>query len=394
MISFDQAIARINASIHSLGSEAVPLNRAASRVLADPLRAQLDSPRQAVSAMDGYAVRDADVSSPGARLRLIGESFAGSPFSGVLGPADTVRIFTGAALPAGADRVIMQENVSRAGSTVEAHPLGNAWHVRQQASDFAAGTLLLDAGTLLAARAMVVAAAADEPALLVTRAPRVAIIATGDEFAKPGKARQNADAIPESVSFGIAAMTRQWGGEIVASFRGGDKLDMLQSLAEDALAMADLIIVTGGASVGERDFAKAMFTPHGLDLLFSKVAIKPGKPVWLGRTAEKLVLGLPGNPTSAMVTARLFLVPVLAALLSLRNPAALDWHWLPLAKPLKEMGDRETFARAFWGRKGLELIENQDSAAQHALVRADWLIRCPAKQPALPMGTMVEAVQF
>ena len=154
------------------------------------------------------------------------------------------------------------------------------------------------------------------------------------------------------------------------------------------------MIVTGGASVGERDFARAMFAPHGLDLLFSKVAIKPGKPVWLGRARGKWVLGLPGNPTSAMVTARLFLQPVLARLLGQSAQAPLGWRHLPLAAPLGPTGDRERFVRAIWSQAGLVPLGNQDSGVQGGLAQADWLVRCPPEQPPQEAGTLVTALPF
>jgi molybdopterin molybdotransferase len=184
------------------------------------------------------------------------------------------------------------------------------------------------------------------------------------------------------------------GAEIVRREVGGDSLHELEQLAGAALAQADLVIVTGGASVGERDFAKPMFEAHGLDLVFSKVAIKPGKPVWLGRAAGTWVLGLPGNPTSAMVTARLFLLPLLAALQGQPTRDVLRWRHLPLAAPLLGNGPRETFVRAVWEEDGLTPIGNQDSGAQGALARADWLIRRAPNGPAEQAGTLVRALAF
>ena len=153
-----------------------------------------------------------------------------------------------------------------------------------------------------------------------------------------------------------------------------------------------IVIVIGGASVGDRDFAKPMFAPHGLALVFDRLAIKPGKPVWLGRAGARLVLGLPGNPSSAMVTARLFLVPILERLQGGEGYHA--WRDMPLATPLPATGDRETFARAHWGQAGLEVLGNQDSGVQGGLARADWLIRCPSSQAGLEAGNTVSALLF
>ena len=395
IIDFDEALAIIQREVKPLGNETLSLAQSAGRVLAIDLVARLDSPRSAVSAMDGYAVRNADVAGIGARLKLIGESFAGTGALPPLGSGEAMRIFTGAPMPQGADRVIMQENIERDGDEVIiARDYGPGWHVRAQASDFAGGDVLLKAGQFLGPRAMVTAAAADRADLEVTRAPRIAIIGTGDELAEPGHAHEREGAIPESVTFGVAALVEQWGGIVVRSERGADDLPHLEVQAKAALDCADLVVVTGGASVGEKDFAKAMFAVHGADILFAKVAIKPGKPVWLARVDTKWVLGLPGNPTSAMVTARLFLVTILTALLGQTVPRAIVWQKLPLANAIKATGDRETFVRAHLGEEGLSTICNQDSGAQLALVEADWLIRCPAGTSALESGAMVQALAF
>lgn len=394
MISFDEAIALIARAVHPLGHEEVPLGEAAGRVLAQPLSARSAAPRQAVAAMDGYAVVDA-ATRAGLDLTVIGESRAGQGFAGTVAPGQAVRIFTGAPMPDGADRCIMQEYAARDGDMVRfAEGYGPAWHVRAAGSDFAAGDTLLEAGTRLTPRAMIAAAAADRAILSVSLQPRIAIIGTGDELAAPGEAHLRADAIPESVTFGVAALAVQAGGRVVHRAIGLDELPALERAAGDALAAADVVIVTGGASVGERDFAKPMFAPHGLELVFAKVGIKPGKPVWLGRAAGKWVIGLPGNPTSAMVTARLFLLPLLALLQGQALDGVLRWRTLPLAAPLGETGGRETFVRARWDDDGLVPVSNQDSGAQGALLGADWLIRCPAGQGALAAGDLVRALSF
>lgn len=394
MISFDEALALLAGAVRPLAAEEVPLDRAHGRVLAEPVHAALPSPRGDVSAMDGYALRDADA-GVGAALRLIGQSFAGGPPPPPLGAGDAVRIFTGAALPPGANRVVMQENCAADGDSVTiVREYGPGWHVRRAGSDFAAGALLLAAGHRLDPQAVIALAAADRAAALVHRRPRVALIATGDELAAPGTARDNPQAIPESVSFGIAALAAEHGGELVFKRTGGDSLPDLAALAGEALAAADVVIVTGGASVGDRDFAKPMFAAHGLELLFPKVAIKPGKPVWLGRAQGRWVLGLPGNPTSALVTARLFLAALLGALQGRVPSAVLDWMDLPLAAPLPATGDRLTFTRARWAGAGLAPIGNQDSGVQGELAQAQWLIRCEPGAPALAAGATIAALRF
>ncbi|MBA4760283.1 molybdopterin molybdotransferase MoeA [Sphingomonas sp.] len=394
MITLDAALALLADAVTPLAREEVAIHAAAGRVLAAPVIARTAFPRSAVAAMDGYAV-SAATTVPDAPLRLIGESRAGARFAGCVGAGEAVRIFTGAPMPDGADRCIMQEYATRDGDLVRFAPgYGPGWHVREAGSDFAAENELLAAGTRLGPRAMVAAAAADRAMLSVHARPRVAILGTGDELAPPGSAWQRSDAIPDSVTHGITAMVEEAGGEVVTRSTGGDDLNMLEALAATLLAAADVVVVTGGASVGERDFARPMFAPHGLDLLFAKVAIKPGKPVWIGRARGTWVVGLPGNPGSAMVTARLFLLPLLAALQGQAVAQLLRWRHLPLVAPLGATGSRETLVRACWDDAGLRPIAMQDSGAQHALVEAGWLIRCPAGQPALPCGQAVAALSF
>lgn len=375
MIGYDQARALLAARVQPLASEQVALIDAAGRVLAEPVRAAVASPRRDVSAMDGYALRDADAAI-GARLRVIGESFAGGPLPPPLGPGEAVRIFTGAALPQGADRVVMQENCSADGAVVTIDAaFGPGWHVRRAGSDFAAGDLLLEAGRWLDPRALVALAGADRDHAMVYRAPRLAIIATGDELAPPGSARDQALAIPESVSFGVAALAGQAGARVVERLSGRDDLEGLRQLAARALACADVVVVTGGASVGERDFAKVMFAAHDPEMLFAKVAMKPGKPVWMAQAKGRWIVGLPGNPTSAMVTARLFLAPLLAALQGRALDEVLGWEDRPLAAALPPAGDRVNFVRAAWSDQGLVPLLRQDSSAQSALAQAEWLVR-------------------
>ncbi|MFN6934601.1 MAG: molybdopterin molybdotransferase MoeA, partial [Tsuneonella sp.] len=330
---------------------------------------------------------------PDRLISVIGESRAGNSFAGPVGEGEAVRIFTGAPMPVGADWVVIQENAVREGDTVRfPRGVGETAFVRKAGSDFAAGAVLLPAGTRLTSRAMVAAAAADHAEVAVAAVPRVALFATGDEIAAAGTAHLRPDAIPDSVSPGIAAMIAEAGGRLVERLAGADDLDTLSAIAGKSLANADLVVVTGGASVGERDFAKPMFVAHGLDIVFDKVAIKPGKPVWFGKVSETWVLGLPGNPTSAMVTAALFLRPILARLQGAEF--AHLWRRMQLAAELPRTGHRETFARARWDAEGLVPLPNQDSGSQATLLAADWLIRCPLNQPAIPAGEWVTALGF
>jgi molybdopterin molybdotransferase len=395
MISFDGAIELVRSVAAPLGKETVSVAEAAGRILAGPAIAQIDSPRWDVSAMDGYAIREGDLEHYPVSLELAGEAFAGRGSDASVEQGTCVRIFTGAPVPSGADRVVIQENVRREGdiAIIEEHP-GPARYIRRRGSDFCAQEQLLAPGRLLDPRAIVAAAAADVAELEVYRRPRLKIVGTGDELAEPGSARGRPDAIPESVSFGIAALAEQWGAQCIGRSRLRDDLPAMVDAAEAAIEQADLVVVTGGASVGEKDFAKLMFEPLGLELVFSKVSIKPGKPVWLGRVRDKLVVGLPGNPTSALVTARLFLAPLLAGLMGRPIEHALGWRTMPIASPVKDCGARETFHRARSVDGAAEILFFQDSSAQKALAEADLLVRQRARAPAIGAGELVEVLDF
>lgn len=395
LISFDAAIALVADVARPLGTETLGLAEASGRVLAQPVHAGLDAPRCDVSAMDGYAVRDADLDALPATLHVVGSSFAGIPFAGTLGPGQAVRIFTGAYVPTGADRVVIQEVCHAGDGTVTIDQAqGAGRNVREAGSDFAAGALLLPAGTVIGPRQLVVAAAADQATVAVARRPRLAILSTGDELVAPGTARDGTATIPESLSLGLAALAESWGAQAHVLGRWGDSLASLEQAAAEAIVGNDIVVVTGGASVGERDHAKAMFEPSGLDLIFSKVDIKPGKPVWLGRAGDAFIVGLPGNPSSAMVTARLFLAPLLAGLSGRAIAAALDWRPAMLAAPLPAGGARETFMRAQRIGSQASPLAHQDSGAQAPLAQADLLVRCASHAPARTRGDLVDVLDF
>ena len=395
MIDFDTALALILNEARPLPCETVALDAAAERVLATDLRARGDAPRAAVSAMDGYAVRDADLATFPARLPIATVAFAGRADVPSLPAGSCARVFTGGPVPYGTDRIVVQEIVGRDGDLALFEvPPGPGNHIRAAGSDFRAGDTLLPARTVLGFRAMVAAAAADVAALSVVRRPRIVILGTGDELAEPGQALETPGSIPESVSFGIAALARQCGGEVLARRRLTDTPELLEAAARRALDEADLVVVTGGASVGEKDYARSMFAPFGLELIFSKVAIKPGKPVWFGRAGGKLVLGLPGNPTSALVTARLFMAPLVAGLAGRDPVALLNWRNMTLTAPLKPCGERETFERGRLVGSGVAGLAVQDSATQMALATADVLIRRRAGATALNAGDSVLVLDF
>jgi molybdopterin molybdotransferase len=289
----------------------------------------------------------------------------------------------------------MQENIRREGDeAVVEDPGSRATHVRPQGSDFRAGETLLAAGRRLDPRAMVAAGAADQAEVEVVRRPGLLTLSTGDELFEPGSAHLTRFGIPESISLGVAALAEAWGARALGRRRLADDLPAMRRAAAAALAVADVVVVTGGASVGERDFARAMFEDAGLELVFSKVEIKPGKPVWLGRAGGRIVIGLPGNPTSAMVTGRLFLAPLLLGLGGGDPKAALAWRTAPLGAALPATGDRETFYRGRTTPAGIEPFSDQDSGSQKTLAAADVLIRRRAHTPALAAGETAEVLDF
>lgn len=392
MIAFDAAMALVAAQARDPATKTLPLADAAGRVLAEDLLAPVDAPLHPLAMMDGYAVRLEDVLA-GGPLAIAATSRAGAGWAGPLGPGQAARIFTGAQVPQGADCVIMQEyaEVEEAGVWFrEGH--GPARHIRAAASDFRRGDVLLARGTRLTPRALVAAAAADTAQVRVARPPRVAVLTIGDELAAPGSTGAQPDRIPDTLSAALVAAVRAWGGEIVSRHMLADDPASAQAAATAALGEADLVVIAGGASVGEHDLARSMFAAHATQSLFARVAIKPGRPVWLSRAGDRLVLGLPGNPTSALVTARLFLQPLLAGLQGARGGHC--WRLVPLAAPLAATGQRESFARARWETGGLIPLESQLSGAQAALADADCLIRCPPGQAELAPGTLVPMLDF
>lgn len=394
MISFQQACAIIAAQAAPLGFEDVPIEEASGRLLAAPVVAAVDSPPAAVSAMDGYAVRDCDLASHG-EFCMIGAAYPGASYSGTVGAGEAVRVFTGARIPDGADRVIVQENVRQEGEIariVMAPSLKR--HIRPQGGDFRVGDILLETGHRLNARSMVAAAGADTATLRVWRQPRISIVATGDELVAPGEARTSRDGIPESVSYGVAALTEAWGGRVVGRHRLRDELAAMEEGARSALSDADLMVITGGASVGEKDFAKAACIAAGAEILFAKVAIQPGKPVWFARADSRLIIGLPGNPGSAMVAARLFLAPLIAGLSGRGSEVALRWRQFALAEPIGATGERESFVRGHIRDNQAVAVANHDSGMQRTLVEADILIRRPPLAMAVGAGSLVDVLDF
>jgi molybdopterin molybdotransferase len=395
LLPVDEALRRILDGVAPLGSESVDLIGAADRVLAEDVMATLTQPPFDASAMDGYAARAADVANVPAALTVIGESNAGGPFGREVGPGEAVRIFTGAAVPTGADCVVIQEDTERSGEALSVREAASPGaNIRRKGGDFRQGHTLLRAGRLLDASAITLAAAAGHASLQVRRAPRIAILATGDELVEPGT-KPGPGQIVASNSYGLAALVKRFGGDARLLGIAGDTLDDLQaklSLAADA----DVLVTIGGASVGDRDLVKPALEARGMALDFWKVAVRPGKPMLFGRLEAQRVLGLPGNPLSCLIAARLFLVPLIFRLLG-RTDAPLRELSAVLAHPLEANGARQHYMRATLspGAAGLPpvtALTTQDSAHMSTLAAADALIVRPPNAPAAPAGEAVRVL--
>ena len=324
LLSVDEALRRVLASVERpVGAEEVRLERCAGRTLAGDLPALRTQPPFPASSMDGYAVRAADAPAPGARLKVAGVSAAGHGYGGALGPGETVRIFTGAPVPEGADGVILQEDATAAGDHVTfTAPVTPGRFIRPAGLDFEASAILLHAGERLDARRIALAAAMGHPRLPVRRKPRVALIATGDELVRPGEPA-GPDQIVASNLYALAAITERAGAEALDLGIVQDNSISLENGIDGARrAGADLLVTLGGASVGEHDLVQSALTRQGMDLGFWRIALRPGKPLMHGRLGTMLVLGLPGNPVSSIVCAIVFLVPAIRAMLG--DPGAPD----------------------------------------------------------------------
>jgi molybdopterin molybdotransferase len=399
LVPVEEALRRILVEAQPTGSEDVALLEARGRVLAAPLRARLTQPPFDASAMDGYAVRGADVATLPARLRVIGEAAAGRGFAGRLGAGEAVRIFTGAPLPAGADAIVIQENTqAEDGSVTVVDGRPDAAHVRRRGFDFAEGaTLLAPDGRRLGARQITLAAAMGHAALAVRRRPVVVLLATGDELVLPGAA-PGADQIVCSNPFGLATLVAEAGGEprflgIAADDRGA------LSSAIDRAAGADILVTIGGASVGDHDLVAPVLESKGMALEFWQIAMRPGKPLMFGRLGHQLVIGLPGNPVSALICGRVFVVPLVQAMLGL--PAGLAATEPAVAAVSFEAnGARTHYMRAViepqtaGGPPRVRPIRSQDSSLLSPLAAADALVVRPVGAPAVPAGGEVAMLRL
>jgi molybdopterin molybdotransferase len=392
VITVAEALAACLALTRVLPGERIALSEAGGRVLAEPVFARRDQPPFAASAMDGYAVRIADA-VPGARLRVVGEAPAGRAWAGEIGPGEALRIFTGAPMPQGAERVVIQEDVTRDGAEIViGEGLDEGPHMRPSGADFRAGARI-EAPRRLSPADLALAAAMNAPVLTVTRRPVVALIATGDELVLPGE-DPRADQIVASNTYGLKALIEAEGGVARMLPIARDDEESLRAVFDVAQG-ADLIVTVGGASVGDHDLVGAVAEGLGLERAFYKIAMRPGKPLMAGRLDDAALLGLPGNPVSALVCGHLFLVPMLRAFLGLKAGARRR-RKARLGADLAPNGPREHYMRAevFPTGEVPEIVPfgAQDSSLLSILSRANGLLVRPVGDPERKAGELVDYV--
>ncbi|MBR9836864.1 MAG: molybdopterin molybdotransferase MoeA [Rhodobacteraceae bacterium] len=388
MISVSEALDRLFALAEPLPTEDVPLIEAAGRVLSRSVEARRDQPPFAASAMDGYAVAKA---APGLSFTVVGESAAGSRYRGSISAGEAVRIFTGAPVPEGANIVVIQEDADRDGDRITiTDRLGPGDNIRAYGNDFRKGDTV-SAPRVLTPQDIALLASMNIARVPVTRRPKVALISTGDELVMPGE-EPGPDQIIASNTFGLHALLRQIGAEPRLLPIAGDSEASLRTvfgLVDDA----DLVVTIGGASVGDHDLVAQVAEAMGLERSFHKVAMRPGKPLMSGRLGGAMMIGLPGNPVSAMVCGHIFIAPVIRVMLGL-GAAPAERKSAVLAAPLGPNGPREHYMRARVTPEGVRAFERQDSSLLSILGEAGGLIVRPPRDPAREAGETVEYVPF
>jgi molybdopterin molybdotransferase len=390
LLPIDEARRRLFGLATPLAVERAPLTDAIGRFAAETVVARRTQPAADLSAMDGYAIRFAERPGP---WRLIGESAAGRPFAGTLASGETVRIFTGAHLPDGADTVLIQEEASAEGGVIRMSgegPPAYAEHVRPTGGDFAIGSDLIGVGNRLTARRLALAAAGGHGTLPVRRRARVVLISTGDELVPPGTIAGD-DRLPSSNAPMLAGLIDGALAEVIDFGIVPDDLARLTAAFVDAARTADIVVSIGGASVGDHDLVRPALQAAGASLDFWRVAMRPGKPLMAGRLGDAVLLGLPGNPVSAFVGATLFLQPLLAHLAG--DPAPTPpLVRVPLLAPLPATGSRADYLRGILGPEGTSPLPRQDSGDLATLAAADCLIVRPPHAAPAAAGEMVEIV--
>lgn len=400
MLDFESARLKFAQSAALGDVEALPFTQAIGRVLAEPVLSSRPVPEFDTSAMDGYAVCTDDLTSGATSLPVQGEAPAGSP-PGRLVPGTAMRIFTGAAVPAGGNAVIMQEHVTRDGQTINIHqPVRMGQNIRGRGEDLGERALALPRGSRLTLTALALVSFLDHATVRVTRAPRVAILCTGSELREPGSPRVPGS-IAESNSPVLGALAAQAGAAIVKRTFVEDDRDRLQRAIEAACAEADVLLTVGGVSVGDYDYVRPVLESLGFVLELCQVAIKPGKPIVLGRRGTKVVVGLPGNPSSAVLTFALFGMPLLRAMQGDSSPHSVP-TLVPVVSRIKRdpsktrlvLGNLVVRTGEVAGGTWFEMHQNQSSGATIALGQSEgFAIVEPGPEPAEP-GTSVRFHRF
>lgn len=395
MIPLEEALEHVRENLSTVPAEQVPLTEGLGRVLAANAVSQLTYPPADISAMDGYAVRAADTDGAPVILTQVGFSQAGSGFAGTVGRDETVRIFTGAPLPDGADAIVIQENATGDGDRITIEkPVATGTFVRPEGMDFVAGEPVLTAGTLLTARCLGLLAAMNVTWLDVRRRPRIAYLGTGDELVMPGQPLAP-DQIISSNSVALDGYVRTLGGEPVSLGIARDDPQSLRS-ALSRLGGVDLLVTIGGASVGEFDLVRDVFGGEGMEVIFHGVAVRPGKPVLFGKLGGVPVLGMPGNPVSVGISSLLFLRPAIEQMLAIASPPE-PMTRARLGVNLGENDRRQDYMRATLSKDDDgELVATplgkQDSAMMAGFAKADALIVRPPFDPALSAGDRVNVM--
>jgi len=397
MISVEKAFKRIVDTAKALPTERLALADCSGRVLAGSISARRSQPGSDVSAMDGYAVLSSDLTGKEVSLKLIGESAAGMPFGSQLASGETVRIFTGAPVPDGADQVVIQENTGPAEGGIFTDKMANKGkNIRFKGYDFSEKQVVLEAGTYITPKSLGIAASAGHSHLMVHRAPQIALLATGDELVSPDAKKFGAHETVNSTVPQLQAMLRDIGAEAIDMGQAGDDLSSLKKAIQSAKD-ADILVTIGGASVGDRDFMQQALSEEGMTLDFWKVTMKPGKPLIFGHKGKQQILGLPGNPVSAFVCAMLFLRPLVDKLMG--RPAPLPTGIpIPTATDLKSNGPRQDYIRARLiggqGERHVDAAVSQDSGQLSVLAQTDGLIVRPPHAEAVKAGALVPFIPF
>jgi molybdopterin molybdotransferase len=399
LLSVADALARVLGGVAPLPSVDADLHDCEGRVLAADVAARRTQPPADLSAMDGYAVRAADVAATPVSLKVIGEVAAGRPFAGEVGSGEAARIFTGGVVPPGADTIVIQENTARDGERVVVKtPSPAGRHIRRAGLDFREGQVLLPRGRRLTDRDVMLAAAMSHPQLAVHRRPKLAVFGTGDELKAPGSALGPGE-IVYSNGFALMALARNEGAEVIDLGIVPDQVEAtVAAIRRARQAAADVLVTTGGASVGEYDLVQQGLKSEGLELAFWRVALRPGRPMMNGRLGGMHVLGLPGNPVSAYVCAVLFLVPLLRRLAG-RADVTAPAESVVLGADLPANDERADYLRATLapGADGIAVatpIRVQDSSMMAALAKADCLVIREAFAPAASAGSRVAILRL